>query len=258
MTRVMLCSAVLTAAGVLIWDPVVRVQTRDATPVLAAVREALGGDRNLAAVKTFLATGRTRQLRGDNLVPIEFEIACELPDKYVRRDEFPAQDTPPVVNGFRGEDAIGPSKTTREEFARLMLGAFAATPTAFPLTFAYAAEAEAPEGKADVLDVSGPANFAARFLVQRDTHMPVMLMWQAPAPTGRGGPGASTAGAGRGAPPASAEHRLYYADYRAVNGGVKWPFRIRHAVAGVTVEEMTFDRMNINAKIDPKKFEALK
>jgi hypothetical protein len=257
MTRAILCAAVLTAAGVSIRDPIVRAQARDAAPVLAAVHQALGGDRNLAAVKTFLATGRTRQLRGDNLVPIEFEIACELPDKYVRHDEFPAQDIPPVANGFRGEDAIGPSKTTREEFARLMLGAFAATPAAFPLTFAYAAEAEAPEGKADVLDVSGPANFAARFVVQRETHMPVMLIWQAPGPMGRGGPGASTGGAARGAAP-PAEHRLYYADYRAVNGGVQWPFRIRHGVAGSTIEEMTFDRVSINAKIDPKKFEALK
>ncbi len=77
-----------------------------------------------------------RQLRGDNLVPIEFEIACELPDKYVRRDEFPAQDAPPVVNGFRGDEGIDPSKTTREEFARLILGVFAAAPPAFPLTFA--------------------------------------------------------------------------------------------------------------------------
>jgi hypothetical protein len=258
MTRVMLCAAVLTAAGVPIRDPLVRGQAHDAAAIMAAAHEALGGDRNLAAVKTFLATGRARQLRGNNLVPIEFEIACELPDKYVRRDEFPAQDTPPVVNGFRGEEAIGPSKTTREEFARLMLGAFAAAPPAFPLTFAYAAEAEAPEGKADVLDVAGPANFSARFLVQREMHMPVMLMWQAPGPAGRGGPGASPAGSGRGAPPAAAEHRLYYADYRAVNGGVKWPFRIRHAVAGDTIEETTFDRVNINAKIDPKKFEALK
>src|SRR4029077_16635489 len=207
MTRALLCAAVLTAAGVSIRDPWVRVQTRDAAPVLAAVHEALGGDRNLAAVKTFLATGRTRQLPGDNLVPIEFEIACELPDKYVRRDEFPAQDTPPVVNGFRGDETIGPSKTTREEFARLMRGAFAAAPPAFPLTFAYAAEAEAPEGKADVLDVAGPANFSARFVVQRETHMPVMFMCQAPGPSGRGGPGASPAGSGRGVPPASAEQR---------------------------------------------------
>jgi len=258
MMRAVLCAAVLGAASVLIRDPFVLAQPRDAASVLEPAREALGGNSNLAAVKSFLATGRMRQLRGDNLVPIEFEIACELPDKYARRDEFPAQDLPPVVNGFRGDEAIGPSKTTREEFARLMLGAFAAAPPAFPMKFVYAAEAEAPEGKADVLDLSGPANFAARFVVQRETHLPVMLMWQAAGPAGRGVRGAAPAAPGRAAAPASAEHRLYYADYRAVNGGVKWPFRIRHAVAGATIEEMTFDRVSVNVKIDPKKFEALK
>jgi hypothetical protein len=257
MTRTVLCAAVLAAASAVTRDPSVRAQAREARPVLAAAREALGGDRNLEAVKTFLATGRTRQLRGDNLVPIEFEIACELPDRYVRRDEFPAQDIPPVVNGFRGEVLIGPSKTTREEFARLMLGVFAAPPPTFPLTFTYAAEAEAPQGKADVLNVAGTANFSTQFVIQRETHMPVMLLWQAPGPAGRGVPGGG-AGAGGGAPPPPAEHRLYYGDYRAVNGGVKWPFRIRHAVAGSTIEEMTFDRVNVNSKIDPKKFEALK
>lgn len=81
MTRVMLCAAVLTAAGVLVRDPVVRGQAHDAASILAAAHQALGGDRNLASVKTLLATGRARQLRGNNLVPIEFEIACELPDK---------------------------------------------------------------------------------------------------------------------------------------------------------------------------------
>jgi len=256
MTRALLCTVVSVAGTVLIWDSSAPAQGRDATPVLTAAREALGGDRNLTAVKTFLASGRMRQIRGDNMVPVEFEIACELPDKYVRRDEFPAQDIAPVVNGFRGEEMIGASKTTREEFARLSLGVFAAATAAFPLTFTYAAEAQAPEGKADVLAASGPANFAARFLVQQETHMPVMLIWQAPALPGRGGRG--DAGAGRGTPPPPVEHRQYYADYRAVNGSVKWPFRIRHAVAGTTIEEMTFDRVTVNAKIDPKKFEALK
>jgi hypothetical protein len=58
---------------------------RDAAAVLAEAREALGGEKRLSAVKNFVATGRTRQVRGDNLVPIEFEIAVELPDKYVRK-----------------------------------------------------------------------------------------------------------------------------------------------------------------------------
>jgi len=264
-------------------------QGRDAAQVLAAAREALGGDAVLAAVKSFVATGRTRQIRGNNLVPIEFEINCELPDKFVRKDEFPAQDTDLTVAGFRGDALIqfpapgagrggeqsapsrgtGPNadqqrlNTVRQEFVRLTLGAFAASFPTYPLTFKYAAEAEAPDGKADVLDVSGPANFSARLLVQRETHLPVMLIWQMPQPPGppRGappaGPGAPAASV---APPATAapmEVRLYYADYRAVNG-IKWPFRIRRAVGGTTTEETTFDRVNINVTIAPRKFEAPK
>jgi hypothetical protein len=57
--------------------------TNVATKVLAAARDALGGDTRLTAIKTFTATGRTQQLRGKNLVSIEFEIVCELPDKGV-------------------------------------------------------------------------------------------------------------------------------------------------------------------------------
>jgi hypothetical protein len=290
-----LCGAVLNGVAFLALG-----QTRDAAPVLAAARDALGGDATLQSVKTFVATGRTRQLRGNNLVPIEFEINCELPDKFVRKDEIPAQDTDVTVAGFRGDELIqspsgrggergGPPNAPqqrvavlKQDFVRLTLGVFATSFPTFPLTFKYAAEAEAPEGKADVLDVTGPANFMARLLVQRDTHLPVMLMWQMPAAGGGRGPSApsSTAGAPppvpSGAPPAAAqgtpppalqggppaapqaEHRLYYADYRPVNGGIKWPFRLRHAVAGTTIEETTFDRITVNVKIDPRKFEAPK
>ena len=53
------------------------------------------------------------------------------------------------------------------------------------------------------------------------------------------------------------ENRIYYADYREVDG-LRLPFRIRRAVDADTVEETTFDRFRINAKIDPKKFEVRK
>ena len=72
---------------------------------LADVRKALGGDK-LAALKTLVASGQTRRIRGNNLVPIEFEISIELPDKYVRVDEFPAEDTDPTSAGFNGDGLI--------------------------------------------------------------------------------------------------------------------------------------------------------
>ena len=82
-----------------------QTQAKDAGPVLAAARQALGGETKLAAVKSFAATGRTRQVRGDNLVPIEFEIFVQLPDKYVRKDEIPAQESGPTATGFNGRSS---------------------------------------------------------------------------------------------------------------------------------------------------------
>src|SRR6187200_2854968 len=77
-----------------------------AAKVLADARAALGGDQKISSVKSFTTTGRTRRVQGDNLVPIEFEIAVELPDKYVRKDEIPAQESGPTSTGFNGDELI--------------------------------------------------------------------------------------------------------------------------------------------------------
>ncbi|HYE86292.1 MAG TPA: hypothetical protein VEA16_08045, partial [Vicinamibacterales bacterium] len=178
-------------------------QGRTAESVMTGARKALGGEEKIAAVKTVIATGRTRQVRGENLVPIEFEIQVELPDKYSRRDEFPAQDAGPVTAGFVGDQLVliprpvpppprpgaaaappqqmemmlrGRLMQAKQDFARLMLGMFAGAPPSFPLNYAYVGQAEAPQGKADVIDVSGPANFKARLFVA-DTGLPIMLSW---------------------------------------------------------------------------------
>ena len=59
--------------------------------------------------------------------------------------------------------------TLKQDFARLTLGMFASSFPAYPLTFTYVGEAEAPQGKADVLDGKGPNNFTIRlFISQRD------------------------------------------------------------------------------------------
>ena len=388
-----------TLAGWVLAHPVTpRAQApgRDAAPILAAAREALGGEKLLNAVKNFVATGRTRQVRGDNLVPIEFEIAVELPDKYVRKDEIPAQESGPTSSGFNGDELIqlpvpappaappaaqgragappAPSQaqldaariarvaTVKQDFVRLTLGMFATSFSSYPLTFSYIGQAEAPQGKADVLEAKAPPNFTLRLFINSQTHLPIMVSWQqapgrggpgrggpggpppgAGAPEGRGrgaareggapatppagappagappagappagappagaapagappagappagappagaapagappagtppggaapagappagatpgNPGAGAAGPGRAAtPPAPVESRIYYADYRDVDG-MQWPFRLRRATGPDTTEETVFDRFRINTKIDPKKFEVRK
>jgi hypothetical protein len=343
-------AAAILAAAILRAPPAATAQAPagkgDATAVLAAARQALGGEKKLSAVKTVTAAGRTRQVRGDNLVPIEFEIFIELPDKYVRKDEIPAQETGVTATGFNGDELLqdpppppmptpppgaappggapagapsaprpNPSAARvvglKQDFTRLALGMFASSFPSYPLTFTWIAEAEAPQGKADVLEGKGPNNFTVRLFISRETHLPVMVSWTPPAPPqrGRGGPmppGAATPGGDRGAgpgrggappagappagappagappagappagappagaPPAAApgrggpggaappENRLYFADYRDVDG-MQFPFRLRRAVGPDTIEETTFDRYKVNAKIDPKRFEVRK
>jgi hypothetical protein len=361
-----------------------------AEQALADVRNALGGDK-LGALKTLVASGRTRRIRGNNLVPIEFEISIELPNKYVRVDEVPAEDTDPTSAGFNGDGLIqippppampagrgpldsgrggaapgapaggpagapptGPPATApgaappggppsggappsgapprgappsgepgagamppagampggmapggrgpamdprrarvtslKQDYARLALGLFGAS-SAYPLTFSYAAVAEAPQGRADVLDVKGEGNFALRFFINSETRLPIMVTWTTPPtnvivtvpgqpPPASVAPGAVVV-AGPPAPPKDApkeemdkyskdvlalrakaqatpiEQRLYFADYREVDG-VKFPFRLRRAIGTETTEETTFDRFRVNAKIDPRKLEPLK
>jgi hypothetical protein len=336
-----------------------------AEQVLAETRKALGGDK-LSSVKTLVASGRTRRVRGNNLVPIEFEILIELPDKYLRVDEFPAEDAEPTSSGFNGDALIqippppsgpppgrgmgvpgapgpptappaatpparpadpsagppaapqtgppgappaggragmppggrGPAMDPRrarvsaikQEYARLALGLFASS-ASYPLTFSYAAVAEAPQGQADVLDVKGEGNFALRYFINSKTRLPVMVTWSTPPtnviitvpgqpPPQTVAPGAAVV-AGPPAPPANAakeetdkytkevlalrtkaqatpvEHRLYFADYREIEG-MRLPFRLRRAIGSETTEETTFDRFRINTRIDPRKFDAAK
>ena len=240
----------------------VTAQSDRAAAVLASARASLGGEARIAGVKTLIANGRTRQIRGNNLIPIEFEIQAELPDRYSRRDEVPAQDTAPSLSGFNGDTLIlvpplpaqqaGAAAdrviTAKQEFARLLLGMFATSVESFPLVFVYAGQAEAPQGKADVLDVTGPANFMARLFIDSQTHLPLMLSWQAPpAPMRGGGPPAASSPA--------VEQRMYFADHRNVDGH-QLPFRIRRASGAETTEETTFDRFRINARVDARRFQS--
>jgi hypothetical protein len=291
-----------------------------AAAILAEARQALGGEA-LAAVKTIVATGRTRRVRGNNLQPIEFEMSIELPDKYVRTDEFPAEATDPTTTGFNGEQLIARPERGRgaapvarrgapppgaaggapapdpqqarvlaakQDFVRFALGFLPGSFDTYPLTFAYAAEARAPQGTADVLDVRGAADFAARLFIDRATHLPIMVSWHLPPTsvivTVPGAPPPATVAPGvvmvMGPPPPAdaasqaekdayakavgelrdrtqktpVEHRLYFADYRAQDH-VMFPFRLRRAIGVDTTEETTFDRFRVNTRIDPRKFD---
>ena len=113
-------------------------QKPEATAILAQAREALGGEKKLAEIKTFVVTGRTRRIQGSTLVPVEFEIAVEFPDKYVRKDEIPGSGERPDVDRVqrrRSDSAAGAggaASAGRWPGAGLLLPARPGAPTAAP------------------------------------------------------------------------------------------------------------------------------
>jgi len=181
----------------------------------------------------------------------------------------------------------------KQDFARLTLGMFATSFSSYPLTFSLVGQAEAPQGKADVIEAKGEGTFVLKLFVHSDTHLPLMVSWTVPATsavvTAPGEPAPQNLAPGTvvvEGPPAPAataskdeqaayakalvelrrqalagrlvEHRLYYGDYRDVGGGVKLPFRLRRSIGGETTEETNFDGFDLNKRLDPKRFEPVK
>lgn len=160
------------------------------------------------------------------------------------------------------------------DVSRLMLGWFAMAFPSIDATYTYAGEAVSPDGKADAIDVKGDDGFAARIFIDEQTHLPLMLTYTAPKPrtisiSRGGGPGRGRGEEGRGKSPEElqkqildaqnqpqemADFTLYFDDWRSV-GGVKFPYAIKRAMSGTTVEAWTVTKVQINPAIDPKKFD---
>jgi hypothetical protein len=53
------------------------------------------------------------------------------------------------------------------------------------------------------------------------------------------------------------EYRVFYSDYQSV-GGVQLPHRIQRSIDGKPTEELIFETIKVNPKIDAKKFQVSK
>lgn len=329
----------LTATALVLTVPTVALaQAPDVSKILADTRQALGGSK-LDQVQSLAIEGRSTTVTPAGARTTEFEMALQLPDKFMRRDVLAAMGNMSVyrVSGFNGPDGLiheidrppqlaggggggrvligtGPSNpaimgadltpeqreaqrhelllASKQEYARLALGMFAAAPVVFPLEFSYAGEAESPEGTAHVLDVKGEGGFAARLFIDTKTHLPLMLTWMDKEPLsmtmgGAGGGMAGMGGGGRGGvsvqggagmsaadleklkqemaermKEAEANRRIvefhvYYGDFKTVSG-VKLPHRLQFSIDGEPSREMQFDRVRMNARIDQRKFQVTK
>ena len=121
----------------------------------------------------------------------------------------------------------------------------------------WVATAEAPDGKADVLEITPASGPPVRLFLDQTSHVPLMLTWQGNAPQllvagrrgglgGRGAPEGEPA-PGDGPPPnrPPAILQITLGEYKTVDG-VRLPHLITRGANDMTIEEWTIDRYRIN------------
>ena len=271
----------------------------------AEYRRELGAPMGGVNIVTAGPGGGATQTTGD------IEIDVMLPDKYIRVDTGTGMLAVTRTEGFDGDRPLMATQSNsphirimevdpandperaraavnrnRAELARLLLGMIAGTQPGFDVAYSYVGQAEAPDGKAEVVDVKGPEGFSARLFIDTQTHLPLMLTYMAPEPriikrvmgAPRGAPpreGSGEAEGRRRTPPPLTpeererleqerrtlestpqkliEYRVFFSDYRDVNG-LLLPHRIVRGTAAATSEEWDVKTFKVNPSIKAERF----
>jgi hypothetical protein len=256
-----------------------------AEQLMAQARAALGGEKSLSKVQGLTATGTYQRTMQDRQLSGEVTIDLQLPDKMLRTESMSPMGDMTIITeqGVNGEKLLRHQRTlngppgmvvrmgaaptgdaeaqairnARADLARTALAFLLMSPASLPLEFSAGGEAASDEGKADVIDVKGAGNFAARLLLDQKSHRPLMLMYRGVAPrvmiqTQQGAP--PDGGRGRGEPthdapaapaPQVVDITLYLDDYKPVEG-VMLPHHIARSVDGKPTEDMTFKTITLN------------
>lgn len=276
-------STTCAVAGLICVGAAAAAQTRDTergAALLADARSALGGEERLRAVTALDVRGDFKRMVGQTTIEGEVQIRLERPDK-LRRDEDlslpgggPAIVRTEVLNGStvwdenrgrgglflgrfggdargRGGAAIDPAqleeaqrRARQTELARLLLIWLLEADNP-----AWIGTAEAPDGKADVLEITPAVGPVMRLFLDATSHIPLMLTWQGTAPqlriAGRRGARGGEAAQPQADRPREATFRMTFEDYKAVNG-IRLPHLVTRGVDGTTIEEWTIDAYRVN------------
>ena len=269
--------------------------------LLAAMRQALGGDK-VESVKTLSATGEFRRIMGEREMNGDLTIELIAPDKFKRTEDMgipggPQFSRTTVLNGTDfwedstnrgggnfmrfggpggqggpgGPGGQGPSEEDRQRFRQmqqrrltgelqrdllLLLGR-----TTAPAT--YVGEAEASDGKADVVEVKPDGAAPMRLFLDQSTHMPLMLTYTGVMPRmvvrQAGGPQPTPEEMrkrwedARRQPPQEVTFEVHLEDYKEVSG-VMLPHRFTQSVEGKPTEEWTVTSYKVNPSLKPESF----
>ena len=278
-------------------------QDNRAQNLLAQARAALGGESKLKTVQSLSTTAKFRRIlaKGEPEISGELQLDFLLPDKYIATEvsNLPMGDAQITrVSGFNGDQPFRDVRTSgggnvyvrvgngpanqqnpaaqlrgiRAEFARYLIGWLLAPPATQAVDFSYGGEAQAEEGRADVIDIKGADDFSMRLFLDKESHRPLMLTYQGPQPgmvmrmqTAAPGSHGEAENSAKEAqekarkelesqpPPKMVEVQLFFSDYRNV-GGIFLPHHITRAVNGEVSEEWDVTKFKVNPPLKAENF----
>ncbi len=269
-------------------------QETKAADLLTQARAALGGDAALRHVTGIAATGTIRRSAGDRQLSGALVLRIQLPNRLLRTESLSVDggltlETDQGVDGNRllrasrmlnappgaiirtppappsGSDAEADAlRAARADLVRLSVALLLRAPDDRAVDFAYVGLAEAPDGKAEVIDVKerDSAAFTMKLFLDTTTHLPLMMSYRGIAPrvvvqSQRPGSAAPRGDLRQAPPPLAGEVvdiQVFLDDYRRVEG-VLFPHHVTRSVAGETTEEWAFTSFDVNPTFKPGTFE---
>jgi hypothetical protein len=264
-----------------------------AEAILVQARKALGSEAKLKALQSLTINGKMRRVLGERDMSGEIQFDILLPDQTMKTETLAPMPgiemtTTDVLNGaevwsdqtngghgggnivIRRPGANTPQgqemakQAVRAEITRVWLGLLLSAPTSAGVTFNYAGEAEAPDGKADVLEVKSASGSTSRLFLDQKTHRVLMLTYQGRRPravmVNASGPPSEEemqkrikeAEAQAAAQPL-VEFQVRFSDY-SEEGGIAFPHRVTKGVNDEVTEEWELTKFKLNPALKPEKF----
>ncbi len=185
-----------------------------AQEILKLARHAIGGDEQLQKIQGLQINGQYRRVFGERQMAGDREISILLPNKYLVEDAMNAGGLSTAMINFRGLNGDkawsgnsgggggmvfrmgGPGgqqaspeqmeamlkRIYTAEFSRYLMAIILTPPPSLAVEYKYAGESDVEDLKADVIDVSGPENFALRVFFDKASHLPLLLSYRGPKP----------------------------------------------------------------------------
>ena len=157
------------------------------------------------------------------------------------------------------------------EFSRYLLAIILTPPPSLAVEYKYVGESDVEDAQADVIDVSGPNNFAVRVFFDKKSHMPLLLSYRGPKPrimtmqrSAGSAPKAEDVAKAREeaekkmqaeapAVPEEVDFYIRMTDYKKV-GGVMVPHKLTFLTENEVSEEFEISKYQLNPQFKADRF----